>query len=77
MRYSRSHNITKLLIRLASLRQARDAAKRQAMQGLTRDKAVWMQVYRRCIRDIEETEEMIAELLPSQAFQRSLGLKAP
>lgn len=65
-------DLLKLLGELTSLVQIRNAAKIQSQQGPLEDRKAWKQLYRRCIVEIQETENEISVILPSNAFQRRL-----
>lgn len=65
-------DLLKLMQHLTSVVQIRNAAKIQALQGPTVDREVWVQVYDRCIVEVEETEGEIVSILPSGQFQRRL-----
>lgn len=62
------------LERLTSYVQIRNAAKIQSMQGPTKDRVGWVQIYKRCNVEIEAIEGELSAVMPSGNFQRRLFL---
>lgn len=62
------------LERLTSYIQIRNAAKIQSRQGPTEDRVAWVQIYKRCIVEIDAIEGELAAVFPSASFRRRLFL---